>query len=259
MSDPEIKSSPQTSKAKAAKNEVWETIVVLVQALIIALVIRSFLWQPFSIPTASLQSNLLIGDYILASKYTYGYSSYSFPFKAVPINGRIFGRTPERGEIAVFEPVPQKDTYIKRVIGLPGDEIQMKNGVLHINGEPVKKERTGTAIDTDSNGISVEVITYKETLPNGVSYTVQEISDTATFDNTAIYKVPADHYFMMGDNRDRSLDSRSLSAVGYVPFANFVGKAEVRYFSIKDNLNPWAIWNWPGNVRWDRMFESIYQ
>ncbi|MGJ8528788.1 signal peptidase I [Maritalea sp.] len=242
-----------------AKSEIWETIVILVQALAIALIFRSFLFQPFSIPTASLQSNVMIGDYILASKYTYGYSKYSFPFEIIPFSGRIFGRAPERGEIAVFRPVPQTVDYVKRVIGLPGDTIQMKKGVLHINGTAVQKERVGTIIDTDSRGDSLEMIQYRETLPSGVSYLVQEFSDTRPFDETSVYTVPDGHYFMMGDNRDRSLDSRSLQTVGYVPLENFIGKAEVRFFSIKDNINPWQVWRWPGNVRLERMFQSVYQ
>lgn len=250
---------PKTKGHPSAKNEIWETVVVLFQALLIALIFRSFLFQPFSIPTASLQSNVMIGDYILTSKYTYGYSKYSFPFEVIPMSGRIFGRTPEQGEIAVFRPVPQTVDYVKRVIGLPGDTIQMKNGLLHINGSPVKKERVGEAVDTDSYGVSIPVIQYRETLPNGSSYIVQEISDNQAMDNTAEYKVPADHYFMMGDNRDRSADSRVLRSVGYVPLENFIGKAEVRFFSIKDNINPWQIWRWPGNVRLERMFQSVYQ
>jgi len=250
---------PKAPAKPSMKNEIWETIVILVQALLIALVFRSLLFQPFSIPTASLQSNVMIGDYILASKYTYGYSRYSFPFELIPFNGRIFGRAPEQGEIAVFRPVPQDVDYVKRIIGLPGDMLQMKNGVLQINGKAVKKERVGTKIDTDSRGVSLEVIQYRETLPNGATYVVQEFSDDRQYDNTGVYTVPAGHYFMMGDNRDRSLDSRALSVVGYVPLDNFIGKAEVRFFSIKDNINPWQLWRWPGNVRLERMFQSVYQ
>lgn len=254
------KSKPSANGKPTVKNDIWETVVVLFQALLIALVFRSLLFQPFSIPTASLQSNLLIGDYILTSKYTYGYSKYSFsPFEFLPINGRIFGRAPEQGEIAVFRPVPQNVDYVKRVVGLPGDTIQMKNGVLNINGTAVKKERVGTKIDTDSYGTSIPVILYRETLPNGASYIVQEISDNQALDNTAEYVVPDGHFFMMGDNRDRSADSRVLRSVGYVPLENFIGKAEVRFFSIKDNINPWQVWRWPGNVRLERMFQSVYQ
>lgn len=247
------------AKKKTGKGELRETIVIIVQALLIALVFRTFAFEPFSIPTASMQSNLLIGDYILSSKYSYGYSRYSLPYSEVPWNGRIFGSSPERGDVAVFRPVPQRDNYVKRVIGLPGDRIQMVDGTLNINGEEVPRELVGEDIDRDSSGLDLPVQLYRETLPNGVSYVVQEVSDNAQFDNTSVYTVPPGHYFMMGDNRDRSLDSRSLTAVGYVPFENFVGKAEWRFFSINDNIPPWQIWRWPGNVRFDRMFTSVYE
>lgn len=245
-------------KKKSGKGELRETIMVVVQALLIALVFRTVAFEPFSIPTASMQSNLLIGDYILASKYSYGYSRYSLPYSDIPVHGRVFGRLPEAGEVAVFRPLPQKENYVKRIIGVPGDRVQVIGGLLHINGEPVKKERIGERVDKDSSGISIPVTVYRETMASGVSYEVQEVSDNAQFDNTTEYTVPEGHYFMMGDNRDRSLDSRSLAAVGYVPLENFVGKAEWRFFSINDNIPPWQIWQWPANVRWDRMFTSVY-
>ncbi|VAW15710.1 Signal peptidase I [hydrothermal vent metagenome] len=249
---------PDTAKTAGNKSELRETIIVIVEALLIALVFRSFLYQPFSIPTASLQPTMMIGDYFVASKFTWGYGRYSFPFGIVPIQGRIFGREPNRGDIAVFRPVPQKEDYVKRVIGLPGDTIQMKSGRLFINGTMVKREFLRRTTDKDSYGTILPVLQYKETLPNGLSYTINEISDTGPLDNTAKYVVPAGHYFMMGDNRDRSQDSRVLSAVGYVPASNLIGKAEARFFSIKDNIAPWQIWQWPANVRWDRMFQSVY-
>ncbi len=257
--DEKAKKSPQAMPLpRKKKSELRETIVVLIQALIIALVFRSFVYQPFSIPTASMQSNLMIGDYILASKFSYGFGRYSLPLGIIPFRGRILGQEPQQGDIAVFRPVPQTENYVKRVIGLPGDRVQMIGGVLNINGVPVEREYVGRGTDTDSFGTTVPVLIYRETLPNGVSHTIQEISDTSGLDNTQEYVVPAGHYFMMGDNRDRSADSRVLEAVGYVPFDNFLGKAEVRFFSIKDNENPWFVWNWPGNVRWDRMFQSVY-
>ncbi len=251
--------SDAEKKKKSGKGELRETIVILVQALLIALVFRTFAFEPFSIPTASMQSNLLIGDYILASKYSYGYSRYSLPYSEVPWRGRILGNAPERGDMAVFRPVPQSENYVKRVVGLPGDRIQMIDGILNINGEPVEREFIERREDRDSNGMTLPVSVYREILPSGVSYEIQEVSDSAQFDNTSEYVVPAGHYFMMGDNRDRSLDSRSLSSVGYVPFENFVGKAEWRFFSIQDNIPPWQIWRWPGNVRLDRMFTSVYE
>lgn len=250
---------PKPDATKAKPSELRETVIVIIEALLIALVFRTFLYQPFSIPTASMQSTLMIGDYVLASKFTWGYGRYSFPFGLIPFNGRIFGREPARGDIAVFRPVPQSDPYIKRVIGLPGDHIQMIDGILNINGEPVQREEIGRATDKDSLGTSIPVIVYRETLPNGVTHTIQEISDDMPLDNTSEYVVPAGHYFMMGDNRDRSQDSRVLSAVGYVPAGNLIGKAEARFFSITDNIPPWQIWQWPANVRWDRMFQSVYR
>ena len=247
------------AKKKTGKGELRETIVIIVQALLIALVFRTFAFEPFSIPTASMQSNLMIGDYILASKYSYGYSRYSLPYSEVPWNGRIMGNAPQRGDIAVIRPVPQSENYVKRVIGLPYRFQPSRWTEVTINGETVPREEVGTTVDRDSTGVDIPVTEYRETLPNGVSYVTQEISDNAQFDNTGVYTVPPGHYFMMGDNRDRSLDSRSLSSVGYVPFENFVGKAQWRFFSIQDNIPPWQIWRWPGNVRFDRMFTSVYQ
>jgi len=252
---------------KTMTGELVETIVVVVQALLIAIVLRSFLYQPFSIPTASMQQTLMIGDYFVANKWIWGYGKHSFSlgrygnFTALdfelPIANRILGSLPVRGDVAVFRPVPQDIEYIKRIVGLPGDTIQMKQGRLYINGTMVEREEIGKTIDTDSEGRSVEVTVYRETFPEGTSHIIQEISDTGGLDNTAEYVVPAGHYFMMGDNRDRSADSRVLSQVGYVPAVNLIAKAEARFFSIKDNIPPWQLWQWPANVRWDRMFQTI--
>jgi len=252
---------------KTMTGELVETIVVVVQALLIAIVLRSFLYQPFSIPTASMQQTLMIGDYFVANKWIWGYGKHSFSlgrygnFTALdfelPIANRILGSLPARGDVAVFRPVPQDIEYIKRIVGLPGDTIQMKQGRLYINGTMVEREEIGKTIDTDSEGRSVEVTVYRETFPEGTSHIIQEISDTGGLDNTAEYVVPAGHYFMMGDNRDRSADSRVLSQVGYVPAVNLIAKAEARFFSIKDNIPPWQLWQWPANVRWDRMFQTI--
>ncbi|ODT76987.1 signal peptidase I [Devosia sp.] len=252
---------------KTMTGELVETIVVVVQALLIAIVLRSFLYQPFSIPTASMQQTLMIGDYFVANKWIWGYGKHSFSlgrygnFTALdfelPIANRIFGSLPARGDVAVFRPVPQDIEYIKRIVGMPGDTIQMKEGRLYINGTMVEREEIGKTIDTDSEGRSVEVTVYRETFPEGTSHIIQEISDNGGLDNTAEYVVPAGHYFMMGDNRDRSADSRVLSQVGYVPAVNLIAKAEARFFSIKDNIPPWQLWQWPANVRWDRMFQTI--
>jgi signal peptidase I len=244
------------AKPAKKKNELLETIVVIVEALIIALVFRTFLYQPFSIPTASMQSTLMIGDYFVASKWAWGFGKYSFPVP-LPFNGRILAvGEPQRGDVAVFHNISNED-YIKRIIGMPGDRIQMREGRLYINGTMVEREEIGTATDTDSSMVTVPVTVYRETLPNGVTHTIQEISDNQQLDNTPEYVVPAGHFFMMGDNRDRSADSRVLSQVGYVPADALVGKAEARFFSITNNIPPWQLWEWPANVRWDRMFQGV--
>ena len=246
-----------TTGAKRAVKEggIGETIRVIIHALIIALVIRTFLFQPFNIPSGSMKETLLVGDYLFVSKYSYGYSHYSLPLSPNLFSGRIWSGTPERGDIVVFR-LPKEDStdYIKHVIGLPGDRIQMIEGVLHINGVPVKRERVAPFID-DETGRPVK--RWRETLPNGVSYETLDLDDNGYLDNTQEYVVPPGHLFMMGDNRDNSQDSRVLSAVGYVPFENLIGKAQVIFFSIGDGEPAWHIWSWPWSVRWGRLFTII--
>ena len=230
---------------------------VVLHALLIALVIRTLLFQPFNIPSGSMKATLLIGDYLFVSKYSYGYSHYSLPLSPPLFSGRIFGSQPERGDVVVFR-LPKDDStdYIKRVIGLPGDRIKVIDGLLYINGTPVKRERVDDFID-DENGGSERVRRWRETLPNGVSYQALDLQDNGFLDNTQEYLVPPGHYFMMGDNRDNSTDSRVLSAVGYVPFENLVGKAQIIFFSIGDGEPAWHIWSWPWSVRWSRLFTIV--
>ena len=234
----------EASKPKAKHSELRETITVIIEALVIALIFRSFLYQPFSIPTASLQPTLMIGDYVIASKFTWGFGRYSLPLGIIPFEGRIFGREPNRGDIAVFRPVPQRDNYIKRVIGLPGDRIQMKGGRLFINDVQVERELVGRGTDTDSYGTTIPVLKYRETLPNGVSYLTLDSNPRSRADFTQEYLVPEGHYFVMGDNRDNSNDSRYWCGV---PKENLVGRA----FAV------WMNWDPVVNVRWSRMFKSI--
>jgi signal peptidase I len=250
----------QAGVATTKKDEggFLETLRVIAHALIIAVVIRTVLFQPFSIPSGSMKETLLVGDYLFVSKYSYGYSKYSIPFSPALFSGRIMGSEPERGDIAVFKlPTDNATDYIKRVIGLPGDTIQMTGGVLHINGKPVPKERIDDWIEEEANGRKIRIPRFKETLPNGVVYEVLDLAPETYSDNTKEYKVPEGHYFMMGDNRDNSTDSRFESAVGYVPFENFVGRAEIIFFSVEEGSHAWAIWEWPWSVRWSRIFNLL--
>jgi len=202
---------------------------------------RTFVFQPFNIPTRGLQPTLLVGDYFFVSKVSYGYSHYSLPFSPRLFSGRIFGSEPERGDIVVFR-LPKDDSvdYIFRVIGLPGDRVQMINGHLHINGEPVKRERIEDFIDTDDSQPR-RVKRWRETLPNGVSYSTLDLIDNGPYDNTRVYDVPPGQYFVMGDNRDNSNDSRV--GVGTVPFENLVGRAQIIFFST----------DWTKRVRFERL------
>src|SRR5499427_9901352 len=235
-----------------------ETVRVIIHALIIALVIRTFLFQPFNIPSGSMIPTLLVGDYLFVSKYSYGYSRYSFPFGLNLFPGRIWSKEPQRGDVVVFKlPRDNETDYIKRVIGLPGDEIQMMHGVLYINRKAVPKVRTDDYVTTDPSGRERHVARYLETLPNGVTYPVLDLVQDGFGDNTDVYKVPEGDFFMMGDNRDNSTDSRFLSEVGFVPFQNLVGKAQIIFFSIDENTSFWEFWHWPTSVRWSRIFQVV--
>ncbi|MEZ5844220.1 MAG: signal peptidase I [Hyphomicrobiaceae bacterium] len=237
----------------------WETAKIIIQALILAMIVRVFFYQPFNIPSGSMKSTLLVGDYLFVSKLSYGYSRYSFtlPLIGEPVrfSDRIFASKPKRGDVAVFRK-PNEDSvdYIKRVIGLPGDEIQMLEGVLHINGKAVPKRPSGTFFDDEKHQ---NVRSYEETLPNGVKYTVLDEEPAGRYDSTRVYKVPAGHYFMMGDNRDNSMDSRTLD-VGFVPFENFIGRADIIFFSTSGSfaslIQPWR---WPFEIRWSRFFKLV--
>jgi signal peptidase I len=241
------------------KESMKDIVKVVIQALVLAFFVRVFLFQPFNIPSGSMIPTLLVGDYLFVSKYTYGYSRYSLPFGPNVFSGRVWAAEPKRGDVVVFKlPRDNETDYIKRVIGLPGDEIQMLHGVLNINGEPIKKEKIEDVTLEDPSGRKRTVARYRETLPNGVSYPVLDLIQEGIGDNTEIYKVPENHFFMMGDNRDNSTDSRFLSEVGYVPFENLVGRAEIIFFSIREDSSFWEVWRWPGSVRWSRMLQVVH-
>ncbi|MCE2516672.1 MAG: signal peptidase I [Alphaproteobacteria bacterium] len=242
---------------KQKKQDNWfvDTAKTVFWAVLIAVVFRSFLFEPFSIPSGSMIPTLKVGDYLFVSKYSYGYSRYSFPLGIVPIPGRIAQSEPERGDVIVFrKPGAEHIDYIKRVVGLPGDEVYVKDGILHLNGEPVSREKVATA--TADNGlISRNATVYKETLPEGRVHLIQELSDQDSMDNTIPVTVPEGHYFFMGDNRDNSRDSRA--EVGFVPAANLVGRAEFIFFSHNGKANIFQVWKWPSAIRLGRIGMSI--
>ncbi|HEX3674831.1 MAG TPA: signal peptidase I [Rhizomicrobium sp.] len=246
--------------AKPAEGESWvETVKTVVYALLIALVVRTFFFQPFNIPSGSMEATLLVGDYLFVEKFAYGYSRNSFPFSAPPFSGRIFGSAPTRGDVVVFK-MPNKDSadymkdYIKRVIGLPGDRIQMIDSRLYINDKIVPRVPVQDYVET-VDGVEHHVPQFRETLPNGKSYLTLDRERYNPLDNTGVYVVPPGHYFMMGDNRDNSDDSRAN--VGYVPAENLVGKAEFIFFSIDLGEDWWAIWKWPTEIRYSRILTGI--
>ena len=234
---------------------ILDTIKTLLVAGIIAISFRSVVAEPFNIPSGSMIPTLLVGDYLFVSKYSYGYSRYSFPFGMAPINGRVFEDTPQRGDVAVFRlPSNPSVDYIKRVIGLPGDVVQVKQGILHLNNTPVNRRLIGTVQPSSLQSTADTV--YRETLPDGREHMIQEVNDIQLFDNTQAFTIPEGHYFMMGDNRDNSRDSRS-SSVGVVPIENFIGKAQFIFFSVDQSARIWEIWKWPTSVRFSRIGSSI--
>lgn len=237
----------------------WDSIKVLFQAILLALLVRSFIIQPFVIPSGSMRPTLLVGDYLFVSKFSYGYSSVSFPFRLPFFHGRLFGSQPHRGDVVVFHHKDQNDgvykDFIKRVIGLPGDKIELKNGVVFINDKPVARKRIGKASDSDITGALGDVDLYRETLPNGVSYDTLSIDPAGSGNNRGPFFVPAGHYFMMGDNRDNSEDSRF--SLGPIAYNELIGKASFLFFSLKNGSHAYEIWRWPFDLRLSRLFVWI--
>jgi signal peptidase I len=247
-------------RQKEKKQESWASFIsTIVYALLIALVVRTVAYEPFNIPSESMLPTLLVGDYIFVSKYSYGYSKHSIIFSPDIGSGRIFESPPERGDVAVFKlPSDNSTDYVKRIVGLPGDRIQMRNGVLYIGDEAVRRERVDDFAYPLAGGRVLTVPRYRETLPNGVSYDTLDLNENSDTDNTKVFTVPPGHFFAMGDNRDNSSDSRvATSGVGFIPAENLVGRVEFLFFSHDGSAALWEVWKWPQAIRYGRLFRGV--
>lgn len=241
-----------------AREEWSEFMKTALIAVLLALLVRTFLYEPFNIPSGSMKPTLEVGDYLFVYKPSYGYSRHSFPFSVGPFDGRIFDpNPPQRGDVVVFKlPNNIGIDYIKRIIGMPGDRVQVMDGRLYVNRELVPREPLGLR-RIEEGGRTVTVMEYIETLPGGTVHRIYEEGDNHPLDNTPEFTVPAGHYFMMGDNRDNSQDSRVQNMVGFVPYDNLVGRASFLFFSTNGHAGIAEPWKWPKTIRYERLFKSI--
>ena len=240
------------------KKFLKENLKTLLYALIIAVIIRSLIIQPFYIPSSSMEPNLLVGDRLFVTKYSYGYSKHSFPFSPPIFKNRFFFKEPERGDVIVFKtPADNRTDYIKRLVGLPGDKIQFIDSNLYLNSIQILKSRLSENDIIYCGDRKIEVFTFDEKLPNGKKYKTVYLKNFK-FENSDIFTVPDEHYFFLGDNRDCSKDSRFLTSVGYVHKDNLVGKAQFIFFSSDRSIGSiFAFWRWNKSIRFDRFFKNI--
>ena len=236
--------------------KIINNIKSITLAIFIALLIRSFIAEPFNIPSGSMKPNLLVGDFIFVSKWSYGYSKHSLPFSFPIIPGKIFSKIPNRGDVVVFKtPQDNRTDYIKSVIGLPGDKIQIIDGAILINDNLIMKKKVNDFIDVNKQGDTKRIRKYIEFFFNN-EIEILDITDNGIVDNTSLFTVPKGNFFVMGDNRDNSQDSRFINTVGYIPIENLVGKAQFIFFSL-ENSRFLEIWKWPKAIRFDRLIKRI--
>ena len=235
-----------------------ENFKTLFYALIIAIIIRSLIIQPFYIPSSSMEPGLLVGDRLFVTKYSYGYSKHSFPFSPPIFKNRIFSIKPQRGDVIVFKtPADNRTDYIKRLIGLPGDRIQFIDTNLYLNNSEILKSKISEKDPIYCGDKTINVFTFEEKLPNGKIYKTVYLKNF-TFKNSDVFYVPNNHYFFLGDNRDCSKDSRYLTSVGYVHEDNLVGKARFIFFSSDRSVGSiFTFWKWNKSIRFNRFFKVI--
>ncbi|MBM3507609.1 MAG: signal peptidase I [Alphaproteobacteria bacterium] len=254
MDDQTIQTSIDATRPDRRPSGFLDTLRTLGYAIALALVIRTLAFEPFSVPSESMLPTLEVGDYFFVSKYAYGYSRHSLPFSLPLFSGRLFAREPARGDIVVFK-LPRDDStdYVKRLIGLPGDRVQVRSGIVYVNDQPLVRRPVASSIHRDGRGNS---LVYRERTPEGAGFDTIDRYRSAQ-DDTEVFLVAPGHYFMMGDNRDNSRDSRFLNEVGQVPAENLVGRAELLFFSTKGTARLWEVWKWPATIRYTRLLTTL--